>query len=95
MAKITFMKWIVAKEQRRPISVEPSRVDVIEHYQDATAAADADKYKMQIAMWWGEDGHDHIPAATKIIMQGKQEYIVQGTVEDVTKAINGAKNAQV
>jgi hypothetical protein len=31
---------------------------------------------------------EHFPAATKIIMQGKQEYIVQGDVSTVTEIVN-------
>jgi hypothetical protein len=93
MAKVTFQRWAIDKNGRHPISVEPSRVDVIEYYQDK--CADTTKYGPQIAVWWDEDVrfpvHNYIPAATKIIMQGKQEFFVQGTVEEVTKAINEAK----
>jgi hypothetical protein len=89
MSKVTFQRWMLDRNGRRPISVEPSRVDVIEHYQDA--CTDTERYRIQIATWWNEEGHDHIPAATRIIMQGKQEFFVQGTVEEVTKAINEAK----
>jgi hypothetical protein len=86
--KITFTKWNIDSSRRKPVAVEPTRVDVIEHYQDAHGD-DGDKAtKIRIAIWWGEDGHDHVPAATRIIMQNKQEFLVQGTVEEVTKAIN-------
>ena len=84
--KVTFMRWVINSNDRRAISVEPTLVDVIEHYQDAVT--DREKYRVQIAMWWGEEGHDHIPAGTRIIMRNKQEYIVQGTVEEVTYALN-------
>jgi hypothetical protein len=33
---------------------------------------------------------EEFPAASKIIMQGKQEYVVQGDVEFVTRKLNGA-----
>jgi hypothetical protein len=85
--KVQFTRWSVNREHRNALSIEPSRVDVVEHYQDAVT--DVEKYKVQIAVWWGEDGHDGIPAASKIIMQGKQEFIVHGTVEEVTAALNG------
>lgn len=88
MAKVTFTRWVIAREQRRPISVEPSRVDVIEHYQDAVT--DSETHRVPIAIWWGEEGHDSIPAATRIIMHNKQEFFVQGSVEEVTAAINAA-----
>ena len=94
MSKVTFQRWVIDRNGRRPVSFEPSRVDVIEHYQDA--CIDDVKYRPQINMWWDQDDKDpnrrtSIPAATRIIMQGKQEFFVQGTVEEVTKAINEAK----
>jgi hypothetical protein len=86
--KVKFTRWSVSRDKRNSVAVDPSRVDVVEHFQDAVT--DNEKYQIQIAVWWGEDGHDHIPAASRIIMQGRQEYLVNGTVEEVTAALNGA-----
>jgi hypothetical protein len=90
--KMQFTRWTINPKDRRPVSVEPTRVDVIEHYQDAVSQDDSEKYRrVQIATWWGEEGHDGVPAATKIIMQNKQEYLVQGTVPEVTDKLNGKR----
>jgi len=95
MAKVTFTRWILNHEQRRPISVEPSRVDVVEHFDDARGT----KGHPSVMLWWNEDVnnpvHDTIPAASRIVMQGKQEYLVQGTVEEVTAALNAGKRKEV
>ena len=92
--KVQFKRWALEAKDRRPLSIEPSRVDVIEHYQDRIELpvnSDKNRRLMQFVIWWGEDGHDHIPAATRIIMHNKQEYLVQGTVPEITDALNGLK----
>jgi len=71
--KVQFVKWCMTAKDRTPVAVNPSRVDCIEHFSDA----------------FNHGGTDEaFPAATKIIMQGKQEYIVQGAVADVVRALN-------
>lgn len=86
--KVTFMRWTMKREDRRPISIEPSRVDVIEHYCDSYGT----KGSPQVAIWWDCEltgpEHDSVPAATRIIMRNKQEYLVQGGVEEITDALN-------
>jgi hypothetical protein len=71
--QVLFTRWAVDEKSRTPVSVDPSRVDVVEHYSDAFKAA------------YGEE----FPAASKLVMKGKQEYIVQGAVAEVVKALNG------
>jgi len=89
--KVTFTRWMIDQKGRKPVSVEPSRVDVIEHSGDAYGK----RGEPHVRLWWNEDVrtapvHDQIPACTRIVMQGKQEYLVQGTVEEVTAKINDA-----
>lgn len=72
--KILFTRWSLDPASRTPVAVEPKRVDCVELFSPAmTHSATGEAY----------------PPATKIIMQGKQEYIVQGSVEDVTERLNG------
>jgi hypothetical protein len=71
--KVQFVKWCMTAKDRTPIAVEPSRVDCIEWFSDAFNH--------------GGTG-ETFPPATKIIMQGKQEFIVQGDVVAVTRALN-------
>jgi hypothetical protein len=70
--QIQFMRWCVDQKGRTPVSVDPTRVDCTEHFQDAFKAS------------YGEE----FPAATKIIMKGKQEYLVQGTLEETVSKLN-------
>jgi len=91
--KVLFMRWAIDGTKRRPIAVDPKRVDVIEHYQDEFGG---EKYAPQVNMWWDQNQNDparqtSVPACTKIIMQGKQEYMVQGTVPEVTDKLNGKR----
>lgn len=58
---------------RAPVSVDPARVDCTEHFGDA------------FTMPGGED----FPAATKVIMKGRQEYLVQGMLGEVVALLNG------
>jgi hypothetical protein len=91
MMKVMFTRWMIDHKGRKPIAVDPSRVDAVEHSGDAYG----NKGDASVRLWWNEDVreapvYDQIPACTKIIMQGKQEYLVQGTVEDVAYKINKA-----
>ena len=67
-----FMRWCMDPKGRTPVSVDPKRVDCTEHFSDAFHSAT------------GED----FSAATKIVMKGKQEYVVQGTLAEVVDALN-------
>ena len=75
--QVTFTRWCMEAKGRTPVSVNPARVDCVEHFSDAYPPR-----------WEGEDP---FPACTKIIMQGKQEYMVQGTVPEVTDKLNGKR----
>jgi hypothetical protein len=79
--KIMFKRWSLDPKGRTTVAVESKRVDCVEHLGDAYGGE-------RVAMWWQDDRHDQVPAASKIIMQGKQEYLVQGTVEEVTDLLN-------
>ena|SRR5262249_35016600 len=68
-----FQRWCLDPSGRTPVAVNPDRVDCLEEYGPAFRAAT------------GED----FPAATRIVMKGKQEYIVQGTVAETTAALSG------
>lgn len=78
MTQIIFTRWCVQPEGRTPVAVNPERVDCVEWYGDA--------FKGMAG--FGED----YPAATKIIMRGKQEYIVQGSVAEVTDMLAEGKS---
>lgn len=69
---IQFTRWMLDAKGRTPVAINPERVDVIEHYGDAFKTT------------WGEE----YPAAARIIMKGKQEYIVQGSVEEVNEKLH-------
>ena len=71
--KVLFTRWSMQASDRTPVAVNPARVDCVEWFGDAFHAATGEDY----------------PAAAKIIMQGKQEYVVQGTVAAVTALLNG------
>ena len=74
--KVMFTRWCLDEKGRTPVSVEPARVDCVEEFSPAfTHAATSEKF----------------PAASKVIMQGKQEYLVQGSVAEVTAKINGER----
>jgi hypothetical protein len=63
---------------RTLISVDPCRVDSVEFYGPAFKAT--------------YDGGEDFPAASRIIMKGKQEYVVQGDVDVVTCLLNAARD---
>lgn len=70
---IQFMRWCMDSKGRTPVAVDPKRVDCLEQYSEAFTTPYDEEF----------------PAATKIIMKGKQEYIVQGAVHEVTAILNG------
>jgi hypothetical protein len=75
MTQITFVRWCLDPQGRTPISVDPARVDCTEHYQDG--------------MVHGGTG-EAFPAATKLVMKGRQEYLVQGAHDEVVARLNTA-----
>jgi hypothetical protein len=71
--QIKFTRWCVDPKGRTLVSVDPTRVDATEHFSDSfNHGATA----------------EHFPAATKIILKNKQEYIVQGLLSDVVDLLN-------
>ncbi len=71
--KVLFTRWCLDPKGRTDVAVEPSRVDAVEFFsQGFTHPVDKEYY----------------PHATKLIMRGKQEYIVQGSVDYVTDVLN-------
>lgn len=74
--KVLFTRWCLDQAGRTSVSVEPARVDCVEEFGPAF---------VHVAT------QEAFPAAAKIIMRGKQTYLVQGTVEEVTNALNNAK----
>jgi hypothetical protein len=70
---VPFMRWCLDPAGRTRVAVDPTRVDCVEFFSDEIKNTS-----------FGED----FPAATKIIMKGKQEYIVQGGVEEVVFQLN-------
>jgi len=77
--QIMFTRWCVNEEGRTRVSINPERVDCIEHYSDA--------FKH------GGTG-EQFAACSRIIMKGKQEYLVQGTVEIVCALCNSRSKDQ-
>lgn len=69
---IPFKRWCINADGRTPIAVDPTRVDCVEYFSDCFTTPAGEKY----------------PGATKIIMKGKQEYMVQGSVEEVVFQLN-------
>ena len=81
-ALVEFTRWMIDPKGRTPVAVQPARVDCVEHFSDAYGEAHQREY------WWGEPTDKPIPACAKIIMQGKQEYLVQGTAAEIKEALN-------
>lgn len=75
--QVLFTRWSLTPESRTSVTVNPKRVDNVRYFNDAFVAATGEAF----------------PAASVITMQGKQEYIVQGTVEAVSAALNEAESA--
>jgi hypothetical protein len=73
--QVQFKRWCVEENGRTLCSVNPLRVDCTEYYGPAFKAG------------WGEE----FPAATKIIMKNKQEYVVQGELSEVVLLLNTAE----
>lgn len=67
-----FIRWCVDANGRTPVAVDPSRVDCVEHFSDTFTTPAGEVF----------------PAGTKIFMKGKQEYVVQGGVEEVVFQLN-------
>jgi hypothetical protein len=65
-----FTKWCLDPKGRTPVAVNPKRVDCVQFEMEAFPGIES-------------SDKEPYPAASRIIMQGKQEYLVMGTVEDV------------
>lgn len=76
MALVSFTRWCANADGRTPVSINPDRVDCVEEYGPAFVAGTGEAF----------------PAATRIIMRNKQEYVVQGSVRDVTTRLNAEEN---
>jgi hypothetical protein len=72
MAQITFTRWCMDPAGRTSISVDPTRVESTEFFIDAYQHPNGEK----------------LPAATKITMRNRQEYIVQGASADIVSLLN-------
>lgn len=70
--QISFMTWVIKPEDRKEVSVDPTRVETTAHFSPPFTAS------------WGEE----FPAATKIVMRNKQEFIVQGSFKEVKDKLN-------
>lgn len=79
MTQITFNKWCVDPSGRGPVSVDPTRVECVEHFTDA----------IEKPRWEGDDYPRE--AAARIIMKNKKEYLVQGTHSWVVEMLNEAE----
>lgn len=74
--QVKYTRWSLTPKDRTEVTVNPKRVDCVEFYMDAIpATGDREAY----------------PACSKIIMAGKQEYLVQGTVDEVKQQLNNAE----
>jgi len=71
--QIAFLQWCLDPNGRTPISIDPTVVACTEHFGNAFRAVGT-----------GED----FPAATRIILKNKREYIVQGVLVDVVTKLN-------
>ena len=81
--QVTFTRWCVDAKGRTPVSVDPTRVDSTEHFCDARSAR-----------WPGDDDSIYpMCAGTRIVMRNKQEYLVQGKLEDVVLLLNAGQIA--
>ena len=69
---VQFTRWCMDPRGRTPVTINPDRVDAVEHWDDACVGATGEKF----------------PAACVIIMRNKQAYTVQGSVAEVTLALN-------
>lgn len=70
---VKFTRWCMNPADRTEITVNPKRVDCTEYYSPPYQATDT---------------REAFPACTKIIMVGKQEYLVQGSVDEVQAKLN-------
>lgn len=85
MSQVLFTRWATDPASRTQVAVNPKRVDCVEFIYPAGPA--------RAAVWTNDakykfDDVIEVPAATRIVMQGKQEYWVQGTVAEVTARLN-------
>ena len=72
--QVTFTRWSLDLKDRTTVAVNPDRVDCLELFAPATFTPHL----------------GDMPAATQITMQGKQAFLVQGSVEEVAALLNDA-----
>lgn len=75
--QVTFIRWSMDPKSRTPVSINPDRVDCTEHFTDVFTPPPENAAYVEA-----------MPAGTKIIMKGKQEYLVQGSLEEVVEKLN-------
>ena len=81
--QVTFTKWCVDPKGRTQVSVDPTRVDCTEHFCDA-----------RVSRWEGDDDSVYpLCAGTRVVMRNKQEFLVQGKLDDVVLLLNAAQIA--
>lgn len=86
--QIPFCRWCLDPKGRTPLSVNPARVDCVEHYSDGVGSNPAEiTGELDYPHW----ERDSIPAASRIIMQGKQVYLVQGSVKEIVAYLNASQ----
>ena len=73
--QITFTRWCLDHRGRTQVSVDPTRVDVTEQFSEGFKHAGT---------------LEEFPAATRIIMRNKQEYMVQGSHDAVVRMLNSS-----
>lgn len=73
--QVRFIRWCIDPNGRKAVSVNPLQVDATELLYDAAVS-----YLNEV-----------VPAATRIVMKNKQEYLVQGTLPEVVEALNAAE----
>ena len=73
--QVKFVRWCLDPKSRTEVSVNPLRVDCCECFSDTFKAATGEEF----------------PAATKIIMRNKQEYLVQGDIGTILEELNDAE----
>ena len=78
--RVIFNRWTLKAADTTPVTVNPKRVDCVEFLQGPSPA---------------NEMHAARPACSLIRMQNKLQYMVEGTVEEVSNALNSEELRQV
>ena len=79
--QVSFTVWCVDATKRIKISVDPKRVDCTVEFCQA-----------RTPRWEGDDDSIYpLCAATRIVLKNKQEFLVQGTQEDIVNQLNAGE----